>query len=248
MKNTIFITGGSRGIGKAIVEKFALGGFNVAFTYNKNKELAEKLIASLKEKNPDVIAFQADINDFNRAKEIIKEVKSMFGQIDILVNNAGIKIDKSFLMMTQDDWRSVLATNLDGVFNYTKAVIFDFLKRGSGNIINMSSISGIIGLPGQVNYSTSKAGIIGFTKSLAKEVAKQGVRVNVVCPGFIETEMLDAIPSNIKEQMLEHIPLKRIGRPEEVANLVWFLASSNSDYITGQVFVIDGGLSMAGVR
>ncbi|MEW5759065.1 MAG: 3-oxoacyl-[acyl-carrier-protein] reductase [Candidatus Omnitrophota bacterium] len=242
MQKVVLITGGSRGIGKAIVEKFANSGFKVAFTYNKNANLAQEIVTDLN--NSDIIALQADVSDFNRAKEVVKEVKARFGQVDILVNNAGIKIDKSFLMMTQDDWRQVVTTNLDGVFSYAKAVMFDFLKRSSGNIINISSISGVIGLPGQVNYSASKAGIIGFTKALAKEVAKQNIRVNAVCPGFIETEMLDTIPQNLKDNLIQAIPLKRVGNIKEVADLVYFLASPDSSYITGQVIVIDGGLSL----
>lgn len=243
MSKIALITGGSRGIGKAIVEKFAKEGVTVCFTYNKNKDAADNVINQLSKINPNIASYQADILNFDRAKEVVKDIKQKFGPIDVLVNNAGIKIDKSFLMMTKDDWQSVLTTNIDGVFNYTKAVMFDFLKRASGNIINMSSISGIIGLPGQANYSASKAGIIGFTKSLAKEVAKQNIRVNVICPGFIETEMLNSIPQNVKDGLIKYIPLARVGKASEVADLAWFLASSDSSYITGQTLVIDGGLS-----
>jgi 3-oxoacyl-[acyl-carrier protein] reductase len=241
---TIIITGGSRGIGRACCLAFAKEGANIVFTYNKSKEEADKLKADLDALKVGVLNLQADIRDYKQCREVVEEALAKFGKLDILVNNAGIIKDKALVMMMLEDWKDVVETNLGGVFNMSRAAITTFLKQKSGCIINMSSVSGIVGIPRQTNYSASKAGIIGFTKALAKEVAAYNIRANVICPGFIETDMLSALKEDIKTQIIDTIPAKRFGRPEEVAKLCVFLASDRANYITGQTIQIDGGLAM----
>ena len=238
---TAIVTGATRGIGRSIALKLAQEGANIVFNYLNNKDLAGSLIDELKKYGVKVLAFKVDVRDFDKVQKMKNTVLDKFGTVDILVNNAGIIKDVSLAMMSQEDWDSVLDSNLKGVFNITKAFIFTFMKQKSGNIINISSLSGIIGMPGQTNYSASKGGIISFTKSLAKEVAAFNVRVNAVAPGFIETDMVANLDHG---KILDLIPMKRFGKPEEVAELVNFLLQSNSAYITGQVFRIDGGLGM----
>jgi 3-oxoacyl-[acyl-carrier protein] reductase len=187
---------------------------------------------------------QLDVRDFEGAKSLVESVKNEFGKLDILVNNAGITKDKSLMMMSQQDWSDVIDTNLNGVFNITRACIITFLKQKSGNIVNISSVSGVHPLPGQVNYAAAKAGVIGFTKSLAKETAPYNVRVNAVAPGFIDTEMTAELAEKLREKFLKMVPLQRFGKPEEVAHVVIFLLSDESQYITGQTLQLDGGLGM----
>lgn len=238
------ITGGARGIGKAIVLALAREGADVAFTYFKSSAEQETLVEEARALGRRCVAVQTDVRDFDKAKEFIEKVKTELGQLDIVVNNAGITKDKALMMMTKEEWKDVLETNLDGTFNVTRNAIVTFLKQKSGVIINITSVSGVIGLARQTNYSASKAGIIGFTKALAREVAAYNIRVNAVAPGFIETDMIAGLKPEHKEKILKAIPLARLGSAQEVAAAVVFLSSDASNYITGQTIVIDGGLSI----
>jgi NAD(P)-dependent dehydrogenase (short-subunit alcohol dehydrogenase family) len=229
------VTGGSRGIGRAIVEEFAAKGYKVAFTYAGNRAAAESLA--------DVaIAFQADARDFACAEQVVADVQSGLGPIDVLVNNAGIKRDGALHNMDPAAWREVIDTNLTGTFNYTRAVMKHMIRHG-GSVVNITSVSGIIGMAGQTNYSASKAGVIGFTKALAREVARFGVRVNAVAPGFIDTDMTASIDDNARKKLYAQIPLGKTGTASQVARAVLYLASEDAGYITGQVLTMDGGLS-----
>ena len=241
---TVIITGGSRGIGKACCLEFAKQGANVVFTFNKSQKEAESLSAEIKKFGVDCLYIQTDVRDYEQCRAVVEKAIEHFKEIEILVNNAGIKKDKALFMMLPEEWKDVLETNLYGTFNMTKAAIITFLKQKKGCIINMSSVSGIVGLVGQTNYSASKAGIIGFSKALAKEVAAYGIRVNVVCPGFIETDMVSSLRDDVKKEVLKTIPLKRLGTAEEVASVCAFLASNKAGYITGEVIKIDGGLAI----
>ena len=233
------VSGGSRGIGRAIVQALAREGATVAFTYAQNKTMADEI------SNGDtIIGFQADVTSLEQAKNVVKQVKDRFGHIDILINNAGITRDKLIALMSEKDWDDVLNTNLKGVFNLTKPVIGVMIRQKSGAILNISSISGIVGMPGQVNYSSSKAGMIGFTKALAKEVAKVNIRVNALALGFIETDMTGALNPEYRAKVLEQIPLGRVGKPEEMAEVALFMVSPKANYITGQVVQVDGGLAI----
>jgi 3-oxoacyl-[acyl-carrier protein] reductase len=233
------VTGGSRGIGRAIVQALAREGAKVAFTYVQNKTAADEIA------NGDtIVAFQADVTNFDQAKDLVKQVKEKFGRIDILVNNAGITRDKLLLMMSEKDWDDVLDTNLKGAFNLTKPVVGVMLRQRSGTILNITSISGIVGMGGQVNYSSSKAGMIGFTKALAKEIAKAKITVNALALGFVETDMTGVLNAEYKTKALEEIPLGRFGKPEEMAEVALFMLSSHASYITGQVLQVDGGLAI----
>jgi NAD(P)-dependent dehydrogenase (short-subunit alcohol dehydrogenase family) len=229
------VTGGSRGIGRAIVEEFAAKGYKVAFTYAGNRAAAESLA--------DVaIAFQADARDFACAEQVVADVQSGLGPIDVLVNNAGIKRDGALHNMDPAAWREVIDTNLTGTFNYTRAVMKHMIRHG-GSVVNITSVSGIIGMAGQTNYSASKAGVIGFTKALAREVARFGVRVNAVAPGFIDTDMTASIDDNARKKLYAQIPLGKTGTASQVARAVLYLASEDAGYITGLVLTMDGGLS-----
>lgn len=238
------VTGGTRGIGRAVVLELLKEGAKVVFTYTKSQSQAQDLTEEIKRSGYKGVGFKADVRDFGSAKELVKRTKFFFGGLDILVNNAGIIRDKPLMLMEEEDWRKVIDTNLTGVFNVTRAVIITFMKQRSGNIVNIASVSGIIGMVGQVNYASSKAGVIGFTKSLAKEVALYNIRVNAVAPGFIETGILANLKEKYKSELLKFIPLGRFGKSEEVAKVVTFLLSDETNYITGQVIRIDGGLGV----
>jgi 3-oxoacyl-[acyl-carrier protein] reductase len=238
------VTGGTKGIGRSVVLALCREGADCAFTYAKDSRMAGSLAQEVKDLGRRAAPFQLDVRDFEGTKLFIEEVKKTFGRLDILVNNAGITRDKSLMMMNKEDWADVIDTDLTGVFNTTRACIITFLKQKSGNIVNVSSVSGIHPLPGQVNYAAAKAGVIGFTKSLAKEVAPYNVRVNAVAPGFIDTDMTAGFSEKFREKAMKMIPLDRFGTPDEVAQAVVFLLSDRSRYITGEVLQIDGGLGI----
>lgn len=238
------VTGGSRGIGRAIVLMLAHNGCHVTFNYLKSKDEALNLQKEVEKLGVRCHAVCVDIKDFEAVKKWIEGVRVDFGRIDILVNNAGIILDKAFMLMSKEDWHGVIDINLHGVFNAARACIVTFLKQKSGEIINISSVSGVIGLPRQVNYSASKGGVDAMTKALAKEVAAYGVRVNSVAPGYIETDILSGISEENRKKIDELIPLGRIGKPEEIAHCVEFLLSKEGQYITGQVIQVDGGLAI----
>lgn len=234
------ITGASKGIGKAIAEKFAEQGAKVAFTYLASVEKGQALEQALQAKGSKVKAYRSDASDYKQAEDLVNQVLQDFGQIDILVNNAGITKDGLLMRMTEEQWDSVINTNLKSVFNLTKAILRPMMKAKYGSIINITSVVGIRGNAGQANYASSKAGIIGFTKSVALELGSRNIRSNAIAPGFIETEMTQELAN--KEEWLNQIPLKRGGQAEEVANACVFLASDMSSYITGQVLQVDGGM------
>lgn len=238
------VTGGTRGIGKAIVYELANEGCNIVFTYFNSEEIAKNIESELSNENIKVFCYKADASSFNSAQETVNFTLEKLGGIDILVNNAGITKDSLLLRMNESDFDSVINANLKSVFNYTKAVIKTMINQRYGKIINISSVVGIIGNPGQANYVASKAGVIGLTKSNAKELASRNICVNAVAPGFIDTEMTAKLTDQQKEAILTNVPIKRLGKPEDVAKTVSFLASSDSDYITGQVITVDGGLVM----
>ena len=238
------VTGGSRGIGSAIVRELAVRGAKVAFNFTKNRELADQLVAEIQAAGGQARAFQVDVTDSGAAESMVKEVKSEFGSVDYLVNNAGITRDKLIMMMSEEDWDVVINTNLKGVFNVTKPVVAVMVRQRRGAILNIASISGVVGMAGQTNYSASKAGLIGFTKALAKEVGRRSVTVNALALGLIETDMTASLPEEYKKKMLEQIPLGRYGTVEEVARVSAFLLSDDARYITGQVIQADGGLAM----
>lgn len=238
------VTGGSRGIGRAIVLKLASQGCHVAFNYSKSKQEALALKKEAASLGVRCEVACVDIKDLAAVKKWIEDIKAAFGRLDILVNNAGIILDKAFMLMSAEEWHEVIDTNLHGVFNASRACIVTFLKQKSGDIINISSVSGAIGLPRQVNYSASKGGVDALTKALAKEVASYGVRVNGIAPGYIETEILKGFSLDERKKIEERIPLGRIGRPEEIADCVAFLLSNHAQYLTGQIIQIDGGLAI----
>jgi 3-oxoacyl-[acyl-carrier protein] reductase len=236
------VTGGSRGIGKAICQSFAENGCDVAFTYNNSKESAENLATQLNKLGVKTKAYKSDASSFDDSSKLVDDVISDFGKIDVLVNNAGIKKDNLLMRMDKEDFDSVVNTNLSSVFNLTKSSIRTFLKQRSGSIINISSVVGVKGNAGQSNYSASKAGIIGFSKSVALELGSRNIRSNVIAPGFIETDMTDSLSEDVINSWKESIPLKRGGNPSDVGNACVFLASDLSSYITGQVLHVDGGM------
>lgn len=238
----VFITGSTRGIGLAIAHQFAKLGANVVL--NGRSAISQELLDQFKGYGVKVAPISGDISKFEDAERMVDEAISQLGSVDILVNNAGITNDKLMLKMTEADFESVLKVNLTGSFNMTKSVLKPMTKARQGAIINLSSVVGLAGNIGQANYAASKAGLIGFTKSVAKEVAARGVRVNAIAPGFIESDMTDVIPEKMKEAMLSQIPMKVIGKPEQVAEVAVFLAQQ--EYLTGQVIAIDGGMTMQG--
>lgn len=239
-RKVVLVTGGSRGIGRAIVEAFADAGYTVVINYCKSSEEAEALRSGLSAES--IFIEQADVSDFAQAKRMMDNVVSKLGKIDVLVNNAGIARDGFLMLMSDEDWHDVISTNLTGVFNCSKAATGHMISQRSGAIINVSSLSGIAGLPGQTNYAAAKGGVISFTKALSKELAPFGIRVNAVAPGVIETDMIEALNERTKEGYLSAIPLKRFGKPGEVAAVVKFLASEDASYITGETICVTGGL------
>ncbi len=238
------VTGGSRGIGKAIAIKLAQSGADVAVNYNSNSSLAQEVVKQLEGFGRKSISIKADVSKYSEAEELIQKAGSEFGRIDILVNNAGITRDALLIKMKEEQWDDVISANLKSVFNCTKAVSRLMMKQRQGRIINISSVIGIIGNAGQGNYSASKAGIIGFSKTAARELGARGVTVNVIAPGYIQTDMTDQFTDSMREQLLTQIPLKKLGATEDVANLAGFLASDEASYITGQVIHVDGGMVM----
>lgn len=236
------VTGASRGIGKAIANLFALEGANVAITYIHNQELAEQVVADLSAVGILAKAYRCNAADFAETEQLVKQVQDDFGRIDILVNNAGKTSDTLMLRMTENQWDEVIANNLKSVFNTIHAVSPIMLKQKSGTVINMASIVGLYGNAGQANYAASKAGIIGLTKSMAKELGSRGIRVNAIAPGFVETDMTANLSEEMKENTLKTIALRRLGKPEDIARCALFLASELSSYITAQILVCDGGM------
>jgi len=238
------VTGGTRGIGAAITTTLAKSGARVAAGYSRGKEPAEALQRKIEADGGQVSVHQGRVDSIEDCQRVVAEVMDRFGRIDFLVNNAGITVDKTVRKMSADDWHNVLNVNLFGAFAMTKAVLEHMIERGSGRIVNISSVIGETGNVGQANYAASKAGLFGFTKSLALETARRGITVNVVAPGFIGTEMVEAMPKTALDAVIEKIPQRRLGKPEEVARVVQFLLEPESSYITGAVYTINGGLDM----
>jgi len=239
-----FVTGGSRGIGKAIALKLAEKGANIVINYRRENPELEELKKEIESKGVKALLLQGDVSDFNRVKEMIDEAHKEMGSLDILVNNAGITKDTLLMRMKEEDFDRVIDVNLKGVFNFTKHITPIMMKQRSGRIINMTSVVGITGNAGQYNYCASKAGVIGATKSAARELAARGITVNAIAPGFIESDMTDVLSDRVKEGILNSVPLKKMGKPEDVANLVAFLSSDEAAYVTGQIVNVDGGMAM----
>ena len=244
MDKCALITGATRGIGKQIAITLAKQGYNIALNYRKENEELENTKKEIEKIGVQILAVKGDVANFEDCENFVKQVIERFGQIDVLVNNAGITKDMLLMRMKKEDFEQVIDTNLVGTFNVTKNVVPYMMKARSGRIIHISSVVGISGNAGQTNYSASKAGIIGFTKSLAKEIASRNILVNAVAPGFIETNMTDVLKDDVKQEIAKNIPLKRMGTTQDVANVVKFLASDDSSYITGQVINVDGGMLM----
>lgn len=241
---TALVTGASRGIGAAIAKKLAARGFMVIINYGHSSAAAEEVKNQIEQASGQAVLMQGDVSSGDDVDRMFKDIKKTWGRLDVLVNNAGINRDTLLVRMKEDQWDAVLSTDLKSVFFTTKAAASLMMRQRSGSIINIASVVGITGNAGQANYAAAKAGVIGFTKSAAKELAARGIRVNAIAPGFIETDMTDAIPEKIREGMLETIPLRRGGKAEDVANTVAFLASDDAGYITGQVLKVDGGMVM----
>ena len=238
------ITGASRGIGREIALKYAKEGANIVLNYRNSEEEALQLKEELDKLGSNTLIIKANVSDFEEAEKLIKEAKEAFGRVDILVNNAGITKDNLIIRMKEEDFDSVIDVNLKGAFNCLKAVTPIMIRQKSGKIINMSSVVGVIGNAGQVNYCASKAGLIGMTKSLAREIGGKNINVNAIAPGFIDTDMTKVLSEDQKKNIMSQVPLKRLGQAEDIANLALFLASNQSDYITGQVIQVDGGMAM----
>jgi 3-oxoacyl-[acyl-carrier protein] reductase len=241
---TAVVTGASRGIGRAVAIKLASLGANIVLNYRSSIKSVEEVLAEIKAMGANAVAVQGDISNFAEAEKVIKSAVENFGSLDILVNNAGITKDGLLARMKEEDFDSVIETNLKGAFNCIRHATPIMMKQRRGRIINMSSVVGVAGNAGQINYAASKAGVIGMTKAAAKELASRGITVNAIAPGFIQTDMTDALSDKVKEELLAGIPLKRLGQAEEVAELAAFLASESASYITGQVININGGMYM----
>ena len=243
LKNrTAFVTGASRGIGRAIALELARNGADVAICYSSNDAAAEAVCQEIRNLGRQAEAYRCDVSNFQQCGNVVKTAVAHFGQLDILVNNAGITRDNLLLMMKEDEFDQVIATNLKGAFNMMKHVGAHFLKRKQGTIINISSVSGLMGNAGQANYAAAKAGLVGLTKTAAKELAARGITCNAIAPGFITTDMTDKLSDKQKEAVVDAIPLKRMGQPEDIAHLVAFLAGPLASYITGEVIKVDGGI------
>jgi 3-oxoacyl-[acyl-carrier protein] reductase len=243
-EKSALVTGGTRGIGRAIVETLADAGARVAFTYRSSTDAADTIVNAIEEAGGEALALQGDAADTEVAQNHVDTVVDAWGSIDVLVNNAGITRDGLMLRMKEEDWDDVMNANLKGVFNYSKAAYRPFMRQRSGRVINISSVVGVMGNPGQTNYAASKAGIIGFSKSLAKELASRNVTVNVVAPGYVETDMTEEMSDKAQEAMQEAVPLGRPASTQDVAQAVGYLASDAASYITGHVLHVDGGLAM----
>lgn len=241
---TALVTGASRGIGRAIAIELGQAGANVVVNYAGNEAAAAETVTKLKALGADAVALKCDVSEASEADGLVKQTIEHFGGIDILVNNAGITRDNLLMRMKEAEFDEVIATNLKGVYNCIKAVTRPLMRQRAGRIINISSVVGAIGNPGQANYAAAKAGVIGLTKAVARELATRGVTVNAVAPGFIETEMTDKLPPETKEQLMDGIPMTRLGKPEDVARVVRFLATEDAAYMTGQTLHVDGGMYM----
>jgi 3-oxoacyl-[acyl-carrier protein] reductase len=241
----VLVTGGSRGIGKAVVESFSREGATVIFTYKSSQKAAEQLTSDLRAAGAHIESYQHDAADTEGAQRLVEHVVNKYGGIDILINNAGITRDQLLMRMSETDWNAVIENNLKSVFNLSKAVLRPMMSKRSGKIVNMSSVVGLIGNAGQTNYAAAKAGILGFTKALAREVASRNICVNAVAPGFIETDMTVTLTDDQRNMLQNQIPLKRLGKPEDIARVICFLCSADADYITGQVLCVDGGMVMS---
>lgn len=244
MGKAAIVTGGSRGIGAAIVKSLAADGFDVAIIYQGSKERAESLAEEIKATGRNAIAVQCDVSSLEQVEKMTAEVLEKLGSVDVLVNNAGKTKDGLIMRMTEEDFDSIINTNLKGAFNCTKAVTPIMMKARSGRIVNISSVVGVTGNAGQANYAASKAGIIGLTKSAAKELATRGITVNSVAPGYVKTDMTEVLSDKVKEAILAQIPMKKCAEPEDIANVVSFLCSDKASYVTGQVINVDGGMVM----
>lgn len=240
------VTGASRGIGRAIALELARRGARVVVNYQHSAEAAKQVVAAIEAEGGTAMAVQADVSDLEQAQALIQAALDAYGQIDILVNNAGVTRDQVLLMMSEEDWDTVIRVDLKSLFNTCKAAARKMIRQRSGRIINISSIVGIAGQGGQTNYAAAKAGVIGFSKSLAKELGPRGITVNVVAPGFIPTDLTSALPQEMVQKAIDHTPLQRVGRAEEIAYAVAFLASDEAAFITGAVLPVDGGLVMSG--
>lgn len=241
-ERTALVTGGSRGIGRAVTRRLAQSGIRVGINYRSDEAAAKALVDTIRSQGGEAQAFQADVSDPEQAEHLVESVRRQFGTLDILINNAGISRDTLLPRMQTVDWETVIATNLHSVFHCTKAAIKVMIRQRFGRIVSVSSVAGLVGNVGQSNYAAAKAGIIGFTKAVAKEWASRGITANVVAPGLITTDLTHAMSDAQRAVVLEHIPLGRAGQPDEVADAVWYLVQAG--YVTGQVLVVDGGLSM----
>ncbi|MCJ7738427.1 MAG: 3-oxoacyl-[acyl-carrier-protein] reductase [Anaerolineae bacterium] len=239
------VSGASRGIGRAVAIELASRGALVAVNYNTNEAAAGEVVSAIKEAGSSAVAVKADISQLDQATRLVEQTLDAFGRVDILVNNAGITRDGLLLMMSESDWDEVIRINLKSVFNCSKAVARQMMRQRYGRIINISSVSGVVGQAGQTNYSASKAGMIGFTKSLAKELGQRGITVNAVAPGFVVTDLTADLPAELMRKAIDVTPLGRMGQPEEIAYAVAFLASDEAAFITGEILTVDGGISMS---
>lgn len=243
-KRIALVTGASRGIGAAVAKRLAADGYFVLVNYNGSAQRAQEVVTQITAAGNEAVAMQCDVSDFDACGELIARITADYGRLDVLVNNAGITRDGLLMRMSEADFDAVIDTNLKGVFHTIRHASRQFLKQRSGRIINIASVSGLLGNAGQANYAASKAGVIGLTKSVARELASRQITVNAVAPGFIATEMVDAMTDSAKAAMTDHIPFGRIGEPEEVADVVAFLASDAARYVTGQIIAVDGGMSI----